>query len=475
MYIIVNKESSDSLIRQIYTQIKILILDGTLSPGEKLPSTRFLAKELNISRNTTVTVYDQLIAEGYLDGVSGSGTKVSLDVEEYCHMIDASNSLDPITNEIATATHTSLIDFCSGIPDLSVFPRKDFAYLYKNCIQEISCTSLQYQSPGGCLKLKVAISNYLLRTRGLHCDAARIMIVSGSTQGLSLISQLLYRSDQTVFMENPTHPGLRQVIQKAGYSITDISADHHGINPELFPQDIPVSYIYTTPSHQYPLGSVLSLKRRIALCKYALANNCYIIEDDYDSEFRYEGQPIQALYEMCPKKVIYIGSFSKILSPAIRLGYMILPDSLQESYFELKQHTDVHTEAITQYVLASFIEQGLLDRHVWKMKKIYAKKRMHLIHELHAHFGNAFKIKGDSAGLHIVLFFYKIIFNDGLIRKLLTEGIKIYPLQNYISSTNTNPKDTYQHEILLGYGHLTNAEITSGIQILYNVIYSQND
>lgn len=211
----------------------------------------------------------------------------------------------------------------------------------------------------------------------------------------------------------------------------------------------------------------MPIQRRIVLIEYALKNQCYIVEDDYDSEFRFEGQPINALYEMNPDKVIYLGSFSKILAPAIRLGFILLPDELLAEYEILKRYTDVHTEVITQYVLAAFIQNGGLEKHIWKMKKIYKQKRAHLIRELTAHFAGEFEIKGHAAGLHVSCLFYQIIFTVELEARIYSHHIKIYPVENYVLQNFGH----HQSEILLGYVHLSFVEITNGIEGLHAILH----
>ncbi|MHB8130018.1 MAG: aminotransferase-like domain-containing protein [Mobilitalea sp.] len=223
-----------------------------------------------------------------------------------------------------------------------------------------------------------------------------------------------------------------------------------------------------TPSHQYPLGSILPIQRRVALIQYALENDCYIVEDDYDSEFRYEGQPVNSLYELNPNKVIYIGSFSKILAPAIRLGFILLPDELLSKYNSLKMYTDVHTEVLSQHVLAEFINNGGLEKHIWKMKKIYNQKRQHLIQELTTCFSKEFEVKGQAAGLHVLVHFHNVEFSKELIEKINSYHVIIYPVENFALQSF----GYHKNEIILGYSHLSFSEITKGIQILSSIIHN---
>lgn len=459
MWITVDKNKNISLSRQIYTQIKQLILEGNLMEYDKLPSSRDLSKELYVSRNTILEAYNQLIAEGYLQGNPGSGTIVANGIARYKMPSSDTKSILSIREK---PNQNKIIDFRSGIPDLTLFPKKKLGKLYQYTCINLSEKAFRYHSSAGVSILRYAITDYLFRTRGLCCNPNNLMIVSGATQGLSLISRLLCAKGKKVLIENPTHPGLKNVIAKVGFQVKGIDADDYGLDTRLLKPSKDIAFIYTTPSHQYPLGSILPIKRRLDLIQYALTNNCYIIEDDYDSEFHYEGQPVNSLCELNPDKVIYSGTFSKILSPSIRLGYLILPDELVSPYLELKQYSDVHTESLSQYVLAEFIQNGGLEKHIWKMKKVYAKKRQHLIDELNRHFLGEFEIRGHAAGLHIIARFYNVVFTEELVKKLYKNNVKIYPLENYNFLNTAN----YENQVLLGYGHLDLAEISEGIRLL---------
>ncbi len=443
-----------------------MILEGDLISNEKLPSTRSLAIDLGVSRNTILEVYNQLIAEGYLEGCHGSGTKVATGIKQYRNTSDSNKR--PTYLEYPLEDR-NLIDFRSGIPDLSLFPRREWAKRYQCFCYDLPDTSFRYSSPYGVLELRNAIAEYLYNTRGISCSPSKIMIVSGATQGLSLISSLLYSHIKpNVIVEDPTHHGLLQVIAKVGYEITGVPVDEKGMDVSKLPDLEKVSFLYTTPSHQYPLGGILPIQRRQELIQYATKQDCYIVEDDYDSEFRYEGQPVNSLYELNPDKVIYIGSFSKILAPSIRLGYILLPDILIDQYKVLKMYSDVHTESLSQYILADFIKTGGLENHIRKMKKVYSQKRMHLLKELTWNFKGEFQVIGAAAGLHIIVQFKHITFTDELVEQLLQHHIKIYPVERFA----LKQKGKHSNEILLGYAHLSLQQITNGISILSNTLHS---
>ncbi|APM37924.1 PLP-dependent aminotransferase family protein [Clostridium kluyveri] len=462
MWLTIDKNINTSLIRQVYEQIRAMILEGKLSAGDKLPSTRWLSENLKISRNVILEAYAQLTAEGYIESRRGSGTIVAEDL--YFKRCERNLEKSP-HNSVYTRVENDLIDFRSGIPALDMFPQKEWGNLFNKVCSHMPYSYFRYCQPGGIMELRQALSEYLFRTRGICCRAEQIMIVSGSTQGLSLISKLLYRPNVEVVVEDPIHYGLLNVISSYGYLINPIPVDSKGIRTNIIETKNDVGFVYVTPSHQFPLGSILPIQRRIKLIRFAEKKNCYIVEDDYDSEFRYEGHPISSFYELDPNRVIYVGSFSKILAPALRLGYMILPDLLIDKYLKLKMYTDVHTESISQLVLAQFINDGKLEKHIWKMKKKYYNKRQALINNLRINFFDEYVIKGHAAGLHLVAEFQNILFTEEILKKITQQKVKVYPVEKYAIH-----KGRHRNKIILGYGHLSIDEITEGIRRIKKVI-----
>lgn len=468
MWLTIDQESTLSLSRQLYNKIKDIILEGKLLAGEKLPSTRALAQELHLSRNTVLEAYDQLIAEGYLEGRHGSGTVVAQGIQ---FKQQPASIPSPASTLTYRKDNDNRIDFRSGVPDLEQFPRREWAKLYQKVCYDIPNQDLRYHPPAGAGELSNAIAGYLLRNRGISCDPSEIMIVSGSTQGLSLIGKLLSGTRSEVIVEDPIHHGLLSVISASGYQITAVPADENGLDTSKLMPSSNTSFIYTTPSHQYPLGGILPIQRRQALIRYAQENDCYIVEDDYDSEFRYEGQPVNSLYELLPERVIYLGSFSKILAPALRLGYILLPKALYERYRLLKMYSDVHTEILSQYVLAEFINSGGLERHIRKMKKLYSSKRKQLLQELENYFPGEYEIKGHAAGLHVLVHFHYISFTKELMEQLRIRQIRVYPVEDFA----VEHLHRHENEVILGYSHLSQSEISTGIQILSEELHKKTD
>lgn len=264
-----------------------------------------------------------------------------------------------------------------------------------------------------------------------------------------------------MLIEDPTHPGLRSVITSAGCAVSPVPADQKGLQTAALNSQQKAAFIYTTPSHQYPLGGILPIQRRLKLLQFAREQNTYIAEDDYDSEFRYQGQPVSSMYELDPQRVIYLGSFSKILSPALRLGYMIIPPQLNESLTRHKIYSDVHTDSLSQYALADFLDNGGFEKHIWKMKKYYRRQREILLKTLAEFFPGEHEVLGDASGLHLVVNFANIRFTKSAVKKLSDNRVKVYPLSSF-----------YLHEqeagncLVMGYAHLEPDQIRNGIAVI---------
>ena len=349
------------LSRQVYEQVKALILRGDLKAEEKLPSSRTLGKDLGIARHTVLEAYEQLLAEGYLEARHGSGTRVAHGIAAVMLKPGTAVPLPAQRRPQAHVIETGCVNFRSGIPALENFPQKEWGRLYRGICESLPGRAFRYSSPGGVWELREAIAAYLFRVRGIRVPPERVMITSGSTQGLRIVAGLLRGDGDTVLVEDPVHTGLLEVVARAGYAVEGLRADERGMDTsalETFNREkaARIAFAYVTPSHQYPLGGVLPVQRRQALISFAQAFGCRIVEDDYDSEFRYEGAPLSSLYELAPETVVYLGSFSKILAPAMRLGFAIVPETLQEPWRREKLYTDVCTQTPwSQHALAAFI------------------------------------------------------------------------------------------------------------------------
>ena len=455
LWIPIDRTLDIPLKRQVYEYIRKLILHGELKAGDKLPATRECASQLGISRNVVIEAFEQLLAEGYIVGHQGSGTFVAEGA-----FLEQIQEEQTIILEILEEgkKEKDVIDFRSGIPSLDMFPKKDWGRLAKEVCIEAPDTTFGYDYPEGRLELRKILSQYLRRTRGVKCHADQIVITSGATQAFSLITKLLLNQGDKVVIEDPITNEIQTIFTSTGASLIPIPVDDHGMRTDLLSSSQNTKFVFVTPSHQFPLGSILPIQRRIQLIKFARDNQCYIVEDDYDSEFRYDGEPISSLQGLDSERVIYVGTFSKNLSPALRMGYLVLPQALIERCRSLKWFHDLHTPSLNQMLLARFIEEGLLERHIRKMRKVYMKRREVLRRSLNDKFGQSVKISGDSTGLHLIADFKGVEFTEELIERLYQSNVKVYPVEHH-----TIQKGRHVNKVILGYGNLREEEIEEGV------------
>lgn len=454
MWFPIERETEKTLTQQVYEQIRGFILNGHLQAGEKLPSTRDLSSSLGVARIIILNVYEQLTSEGFLEVLPRQGTFVAAGshfLNKGKYQISAEDSENLIW------PHDDMIDFMAATPAMDHFPRRTWGRLAKEVCMEAPDSLFGYLPPDGLSELKEELSRYLLRTRGVVSTPRQIMITSGATQALSLITEILIKGQEYVAVEDPVTDEMRTIFSYAGASIHPIPVDEKGIQPEHLSKDYPPRFIFVLPSHQFPLGGTLSIQRRIQLIEYARKHDCYVVEDDYDSEFTYEGTPVHSVQGMDPERVIYVGTFSKILSPALRLGYVVLPQGLVEEFKMRKWYTDRHPASLDQKILARFINEGHLDRHVRKMKKIYKDRRRVLTESLKEHFPDC-SILGHAAGMHLVVEFPEITFGPESMTHFQRHGVQIYPVDSYALV-----KGSHSHKIVMGYGGLTEERIVEGV------------
>ncbi len=454
-----NRESELQLWRQIYQHLKELIISGQLKAEEALPSTRELAKELNVSRNTVCEAYDLLIAEGFVISRQGAPTRVSGGL----YIEPVKQALSPKIK--SRAEQPILVSFQTGRPDLRQFPRFLWQQLLHKASEELPPETYGYTGPQGSPDLQNEIAAWLFRSRGLKVASDDIFITAGATHGLHIIADILCGNGQKILMEDPCHMGMLGTFINKGCSIIPIPVDTEGMKTDYLSKCGGTGAIYVTPSHQFPLGGILPASRRATLIRFARENDLYIIEDDYDSEFRYSGEPIAPLYTMSPQRVIYVGTFSKSVFPALRIGYVILPYKLQERWRDLRTHTDVQNPPFEQAALAEFLRTRKFDRHVKKMRKIYGQRRQVLLKSLEEAFGSEWTAYGDSAGLHVAVDFPGMRFGEAFKSSCRKGGLYITPVESYCIE-----KDRHQSKLLIGYGHLEPDVIKNGVVMLSNII-----
>lgn len=452
----IDKKSDLPFIRQVYEQIRGQILRGELKAGEKLPSTRDLSQNLHLSRNVILEAYDLLIAEGYIDSRLGSGSYVADGAFLEGDTRRSSTHPAPITRHEETP---DVIDFRSGVPALDLLPRKRWIQIESQICNDALVDMFGYDYPEGRWELRETLCRFLKKSRGVECRPDQIVITSGAVQGLSILTTILLSAQKTMIMEDPVHRKIREIFGTANPRIVPVPTDDFGIQTSLLPDGLCPALIFVTPSHQYPTGGNLPITRRIDLIQYARSSECFIIEDDYDSEFRYEGAPVSSLQGLDPDHVIYVGTFSKTLFPALRLGYMVLPWPLVEDCRRQKYLIDNHSTTLNQLTMARFIDEGHFERHVARMKKIYRRRRDSLITALKESFGDQVAVNGQSTGLHLIARFQGVNFNETLVNLLQTGGVAVYPVEEHaiVGGLNTD-------RIILGYSHLESEAILEGVQ-----------
>ncbi|HZG75127.1 MAG TPA: PLP-dependent aminotransferase family protein [Paenibacillus sp.] len=462
VWMTIDRSSKTSLKEQLITQLRTKILGGDLQAGEALPSTRQLSNDLQVSRNIVLEAYDQLTAEGYLEGRTGTGTFVaqgaSLDRCEIALQPQAAETRDANPSE-------GVISFRSGIPALDRFPRRKWARLAQEVLTYTSDRNFGYDAPEGRPELRSAIAKYVYRARGVRCRPDQVIVTSGATQAITLVAKLCAGPGESIILEDPITNDIQTIFASHGARLVPLPVDDLGIDPSELMLGKHRGSVYVTPSHQYPLGSILPIPRRVQLIEYARRNGSYIVEDDYDSEFRYEGDPIPSMQGLDPNVVIYLGTFSKILSPALRIGYMILPEPLVERCRRLKWFTDLHTPSLEQLMLARFIEDGHLERHVRNMKKLYKRKRDFVRKRLKDSFGDRVIVRGDSTGLHLIAEFPNTVFAEPLLERLYDAGVFVQP-----ASVHAFDRTKHMNRLIIGFGHLDEQEAALGIDRLRRVL-----
>jgi GntR family transcriptional regulator/MocR family aminotransferase len=422
-----------------------------------MPSSRSLSHDLGISRNTVVSAYDQLLAEGWLSARQGSGTWVA-EGRAFDSVVDALTE---------TGRHNDLIyDMSPGTPDLSGFPRAAWMAAAKRAITDAPDTRLGYGDPRGTLELRLALAEYLGRTRGVVASEDRVVICSGAVQGLFLSLRTLAEFGiDTVAVESACFDISRQQIDRADMDLVPLSVDHDGVRVDQLIRSR-AQVVLLTPAHQFPWGVPLSAERRGQVIRWAQATGGMIIEDDYDGEFRYDRRPIGALQGLAPDHVIYQGSASKALAPGIRIGWMVLPEPMVKAITALRQTIDLHTGVFEQLALAEFIRAGAYDRHIRKARLRYRNRRDQLAAMLDEHAPHV-GISGIAAGLHALLTLPgDLTIERDTLARARDVGLSLAGLSRF----RCEPKDSDQGGLVVGYGATPNHSFPAALNLLRRIL-----
>ena len=467
-------DTGECLYQQIYEYIKKEIRVGKLLKDEKLPSTRSLAEYLQVARSTVEFAYGQLLAEGYIVARPCRGYFVA-EIENLVDLSGAEKEDKTVFDKAEAGRKKEAVkrvtdlekyryDFSPHAISMKDFPFATWKRIHREILVEGSSEIFALGDAQGDYELRQTISRYLHSARGVTCRPEQIIVGAGTDYLLMLLEKILEKP-VTIAMENPTYRRAYRVFSSFAYEIETLSMDENGISMEaLYRSKAQIAYIM--PSHQYPTGIVMPIGRRLELLNWAeQAEDRFLIEDDYDSEFRYKGKPIPALQASDRSgKVIYMGTFSKSIAPAIRVGYMVLPPILLEAYKKKCGFYASTVSRIDQKILNEFIKNGHFERYLNKMRKIYREKHDYLLECLKL-FESAFRISGENAGLHVLLTSRKGISEEELIEKAKTAGIRLYGMQDALFGT-ARESSQYKNTILLGYGALSLEEIREGTELL---------
>jgi GntR family transcriptional regulator / MocR family aminotransferase len=465
------------LFKQVYAGLRKGILGGAFRSGGRLPSTRDLAQQLGISRTVVVLAYEQLLAEGFAVGRSGSGTYVSADVGPRRAGAQSEDSAKLRLARFGSAAaaawsrvnfpqrHKPALpyDFAYGRSDLDTFPFQLWRRLLLKCARQASIAELDYGPASGNTALREAICSHLRRSRAVNCDPERVIVVNGSQQALDLIARILLQPGDRVAIENPSYQGTTEVLRAAAARLLTVPVDRNGLDPARLPASARI--VFVTPSHQFPTGPILPLARRLALLDWAKHKNAVIVEDDYDGEFRYEGQLLESLQGLDrDSRVIYIGTFSRTVFSALRIGYLIVPKSLVPAFAAAKWLCDRHTPSLEQKTLAEFISSGMYERYLRRVRRRNASRRDVLLDSIGKYLGDRVEVTGAAAGAHVVLWPTRRIAEDALIASAASRGVGVYPISPYYL------KRPARTGVLLGYSRMTEGNIREGMRRLGNVL-----
>jgi len=460
------------LTKQVYAEFRKAILSGALRPGEALPSTRLLAEQLGVSRTVVLEAYDQLLAEGYVAGRHGSGTYVAEGLTKLLKPVRSETAKIRLSRFGVLATEASdlnfpeerrkplLYDFAYSRSPLDGFPFEQWRRILMAKARALSLRSLDYGPSAGSMALREAIAGHLRRSRAVECEPFQVIIVNGSQQVLDLTARVLLERGDRVVMEDPQYQGAREMFRAAGARLHLVAVDASGSRVDRLPARARLAFV--TPSHQFPTGAVLTLERRLALLDWARRADAVILEDDYDGEFRYEGQPVESLQGLDRDgRVIYAGTFSRTIFPSLRIGYLVAPRSLVAAFEAAKWLCDRHRSTLEQEALAEFISSGGYERHLRRARRENALRRKVLLDAIAEHWEGRMEITGQGSGSHLVLWPCGGGSEERLIALAESKSVGVYGISRYYFKPVLG-----RVGLMLGYSRLNEREIKEGVKRL---------
>lgn len=474
------------LYQQLYAAIRRMILGGELPPGFRLPATRPLAKQLGVSRITVVNAYEQLLAEGYLTGRTGAGTFVATELPD--NLLQTANSKNappatltrPATLRLAPFGRflaaldvqalrlqmvSSFLPFENGAPAVDEFPFDIWFRIAAQILRNPRREMLGYGDPQGYGPLREAIADHLKSARGVACTADQVIITAGAQQAMDLTARIFLTPKDAVWVEDPRYPDASRIFAAAGAKIVPVPVDQEGFHlAAALKRGLGAKLVYVTPSHQYPLGYTMSLPRRLALLEWAVASNAWIVEDDYNSEFRYAGRPLASLQGLDRSgRVIYIGTFSKTIYPSLRIGCLVAPPALVGVFTAARALANTHSSLIDQAILAEFMIAGHYARHVRRMRALYEKRQRIFVHECEKHLRDWLKVSPADAGRHLLGWLPEGVNDQLVAQRVREEGVKL----TAVSSLSARPPA--RGGLVMGYTAFDEKQIKQGVKKLREV------
>jgi GntR family transcriptional regulator/MocR family aminotransferase len=457
------------LSARIYQQLHEAVLDGRLRSGERLPPTRELARQLAVSRNTVALAYERLTAEGFLVGRVGAGTFVCATPPAPATMPAVDGGVvppRPVWQELATTDDEPMTplphDFSVGVPDARRFPIEAWRRQVTRQLRDVVVTEANYGDPAGLAELRAEIARHIGLSRSVRVPPAQVLVTSGAQQALDLIARVLVEPGTRVAVEEPGYPPARDLFTSFGARVTGVPVDGEGADVAAIPAG--TRLVYTTPSHQFPLGPPMSLRRRTALLEWARRADAVVIEDDYDSEFRFADRPLEPLHSLDRgDRVLYIGSFSKTMLPMLRLGFLVAPPSLLPALLAAKRLSDRQTDVTTQGAMARFMADGLFVRHVRRSTREYAARRTRILDVLRRDFADRLDAVPSTAGLHLAGWPRGDVDVPALVARAASAGVKVEDMAGYYGFGVGRPG------LVLGYGGIELDRIDEGLRLLGEV------
>ena len=477
-----DSDQSAPLYRRLYEWIRSAILTGELRPGQKLPSTRYLSSELKLSRITVLCAFQQLSAEGYIESSAGSGTYVTKSIPDQVTRLGfgkqprlinhsrcaGSRRISQLSSKLSPfpTLPFGIEAFRVGLPALDHFPITIWSRLVARRWRQPKKEMLMYGDRMGFRPCREAIAEYVTTVRGVRCDASQVMIVNGSQQGLELSARALLDPGDPVWIEEPGYPGAVQAFGGVTGNLTPVPVDEDGLDVKEGIRRCPEARAaFITPSHQFPMGMTMSAGRRMMLVDWAFRNNAWIVEDDYDSEYDFRRRPIAAVQGLDTNaRVIYVGTFSKVLFPSLRVGYLVIPSDLASAFCRVRQASDISHSTLEQAVLADFIREGHFARHIRRMRMLYLERNQMLVAEIQEQLGATVEIVSAQAGMHLVCLLPAGVEDTLVWQRAAKAGIASWPLSVCYQ------RKPQRGGLVLGYGGVDQKQIQGGVKRLAAII-----